>query len=343
VDRPVPEGGGVTFREPIMLAGLLLLPLAALAYFAMQRRRRREAGRFANPALLPNLVTARPGWRRHLPPLLILLALTALVVALARPQRTVAAPQRAATVMMVTDVSGSMNATDVQPDRLTAAIAAARRLTDALPENFRLGLVTFADFAEVQAPPTTDRDAVRAALDRLQAVGGTAMAVGLQRALDIARAPVPDERGNGSRRLPAVLVLLSDGKDTQSSISPLDVAQQARSLRVPVYAIALGTPSGEVEVQGQFGLPQRIRVPPDTETLREIARTTGGRYFAAPDAARLETIYSRLGTRLSSRPEQREVTAAFAGGALLLVLAGGALLLLLAGGALSLSWFGRPL
>jgi Ca-activated chloride channel homolog len=324
----------MSFREPAMLAGLILLPFAALAYLSMQRRRHREAARFANPALLPNLVTARPGWRRHLPPALILLALGALVLALARPQRTVAAPQRAATVMMVTDVSGSMNATDVDPDRLTAAVRAARRLTDELPSAFRLGLVTFADYAEVQAPPTTDRSPVSSALDRLRAVGGTAMAVGLQRGLEVARTPVPDERGSGTRRLPAVLVLLSDGKDTQSTMSPLDVAREAARLNVPIYAIALGTPTGEVEVQDQFGFTQRIQVPPDTETLREIARITRGRYFAAPDAARLESIYAGLGTRLSSRPVEREVTAAFAGGAVLL---------LLVGGALSLRWFGRPL
>jgi Ca-activated chloride channel family protein len=324
----------VTFREPAMLAGLILLPLAALAYLSMQRRRRREAARFANPALLPNLVTDKPGWRRHLPPLLILFALGVLVLALARPQRTVAAPQRAATVMMVTDISGSMNATDVDPDRLTAATRAAHKLTDELPDPFRLGLVTFADFAEVQAPPTTDRSPVRSALDRLRAVGGTAMAVGLQRGLELARAPVPDERGTGTSRLPAVIVLLSDGKDTQSSFSPLDIAREASRHRVPIYAIALGTPTGEVEVRDQFGFSQRIQVPPDTETLREIARISGGRYFAAPDAARLESIYSRLGTGLSSRPEYREITAAFAGGAILL---------LVAGGAFSLRWFGRPL
>jgi Ca-activated chloride channel homolog len=324
----------VTFREPVMLAGLLLIPLAALTYLSIQRRRRREAAAFANPALLPNLVTARPGWRRHLPPLLILLALTTLVIALARPQRTVAAPQRAATVLMVTDVSGSMNASDVAPDRLSAAIGAARRLTDELPEPFRLGLVTFADYADVQAPPTTDRAPVRSALDRLRAEGGTAMATGLERALQLARQPVPDERGTGTRRLPSVLVLLSDGKDTQSGISPLDVARQAQRLRVPIFTIALGTPSGEVEVRDQFGFVQRIQVPPDTETLREIARITGARYFAAPDAARLESIYANLGTRLSSRPVEHEVTAAFAGGAIVL---------LLAGGALSIGWFGRPL
>ena len=111
----------MSFGEPILLFGLVLVPLAALVYVAMQQRKRREAATFGNPALMPNLVTARPGFRRHLPPLLILLALAALVVALARPQRTVAAPERAATVMMVTDVSGSMNATDVEPNRLTAA------------------------------------------------------------------------------------------------------------------------------------------------------------------------------------------------------------------------------
>ena len=324
----------MNFREPVMLAGLLLVPIAVLAYLSVQRRRRREAATFANPALLPNLVTARPGWRRHLPPLLILLALATLVIALARPQRTVAAPQRAATVMMVTDVSGSMNANDVSPDRLTAAVKAARRLTDELPETFRLGMVTFADFPRIEAPPTTDRDTVRAALDRLRAEGGTAMATGLQQAITLAREPVPDERGTGTRRLPAVLVLLSDGKDTQSAISPLEVARQAEALQIPVFAIALGTPTGEVEVRDQFGGIQRIQVPPDTETLREIARITGGRYFAAPDAARLESIYANLGTRLSSRPVEREVTVAFAGGALVL---------LLAGGALSLAWFGRPL
>jgi len=315
----------MTFRDPAMLAGLLLLPLAALAYFSFQRRRRAEATAFANPALMPNLVTGRPGWRRHLPPLLILLALGALVIALARPQKTVAAPQRAATVMMVTDTSGSMNAEDVDPDRLTAAVKAAKKLTDQLPETFRLGLVTFADFADVQAPPTTDRDPVKAGLDRLRAEGGTAMATGLQRAIELARTPVPDEKGTGTRRLPSVLVLLSDGKDTQSSTSPLEVARQAKQLHIPIFTIALGTPNGEVAVRDQFGFVQRIPVPPDTETLREIARITGGKYFAAPDAARLESIYANLGTRLSSKPIEREVTAAFAGGAVLLLLAGGAM------------------
>ena len=173
---------------------------------------------------MPNLVTARPGLRRHLPPLLLMLALAALVVALARPQRTVASPERAATVMMVTDVSGSMNATDVEPNRITAAVNSAKRLTDELPETFRLGLVTFSDFAEQRAAPSTDRAAVRGALDRLTAVGGTAMGLGLERGLEAARTPVANADGTGTRRLPAVLVLLSDGKDTQGGVGPIEVA-----------------------------------------------------------------------------------------------------------------------
>jgi len=323
----------VSFGEPILLFGLVLVPLAALAYLAMQGRKRREAAAFANPALMPNLVTARPGLRRHLPPLLLMLALAAMVVALARPQRTVASPERAATVMMVTDISGSMNATDVEPNRLSAAVKSAKRLTDELPETFRLGLVTFSDFAEQRAAPTTDRDVVRAALDRLSAVGGTAMGLGLQRGLEAARQPVANADGTGTSRLPAVLVLLSDGKDTQGGVGPIEVAEKARRAGIPIYAIALGTPDGEVEVQDSFGLTTRIQVPPDTETLKEIAKVSRGRFYEAADSAKLEEIYAGLGTRLSSKQVKEEVTVAFAGGALLL---------LLLGSGLSMAWFGRP-
>jgi len=324
----------VSFGEPILLFGLVLVPLAALAYGAMQGRKRREASAFANPALLPNLVTARPGLRRHLPPLLLMLALAVLVVALARPQRTVASPERAATVMMVTDISGSMNATDVEPNRLSAAVKSAKRLTDELPETFRLGLVTFSDFAEQRASPSTDRAAVSAALDRLTAVGGTAMGLGLERGLEAAMTPVANEDGTGTRRLPAVLVLLSDGKDTQGGVGPIEVAEKARRAGIPIYAIALGTPDGEVEVQDSFGLTTRIQVPPDTETLKEIAKVSRGRFYEAADSAKLEEIYAGLGTRLSSKQVKEEVTVAFAGGALLL---------LLLGGGLSMTWFGRPI
>jgi Ca-activated chloride channel homolog len=322
----------VTFREPAVLLGLALVPVAMLAYVSIQARRRREAAAFGNPALLPNVITGRPGWRRHLPAALLLLALAAMILAIARPQRSVAAPQRAATVVLVNDVSGSMRAEDVEPDRLTAAVESAKVLLDKTPDNFRLGLVTFSDYAQQIVAPTTDHGAVEGALERMTADGGTAMGDGLKRGLEAAQAQVPTQDGKGTRKLPSIIVLLSDGKQTLGVEDPLAVAQEAREARVPIFTIALGTQSGEVVQQDPFGFVQRIPVPPDKETLREIARTTGGRFFEAVSADDAEDIYGRIGTRLTSRPEKREVTVAFAGGAFAL---------LLAGGALSLVWFGR--
>jgi Ca-activated chloride channel family protein len=322
----------VTFREPAVLLGLALLPVAMLAYFAMQRRRRREAAAFGNPALLPNLATGRPGWRRHVPAGLLLLALAGMILALARPQRSVAAPQRAATVVLVNDVSGSMRAEDVDPDRLTAAVNSAKVLADKTPANFRLGLVTFSDYAQQIVAPTTDRGAVTSALERMVADGGTAMGDGLARGLQTAQAPVPTQDGKGTRTLPAIIVLLSDGKNTLGANDPLEMAAKAKQARIPIYAIALGTENGQVVQQDPFGFTQTIPVPPDKETLRQIAQTTGGRFFEAVSSKDAEQIYSRIGTRLTSRPEQREVTVAFAGGAFFL---------LVVGGALSLVWFGR--
>jgi Ca-activated chloride channel homolog len=233
---------------------------------------------------------------------------------------------------MVTDVSGSMNATDVSPDRLTAAVDAAKTLTQRVPATFRLGLVTFSDYAEQRVAPTTDRAQMKGALDQLVAEGGTAMGDGLERGLAAARTPVPNADGSGVRRLPSVIVLLSDGKNTSGTRDPVEVAHEAGRAKIPIYAIALGTPAGEVELRDSFGFLQRVQVPPDTETLKEIARVSGGRQYEAAEADKVKEIYATLGTRLSSRTEKEEVTAFFAGGAIiLLVVAGG----------LSLRWFGR--
>jgi Ca-activated chloride channel homolog len=229
-------------------------------------------------------------------------------------------------------VSGSMRAEDVDPDRLTAAVESAKVLVDKTPDNFRLGLVTFSDYAQQIVAPTTDRGAVNGALERMTADGGTAMGDGLARGLETAQTPVPTQDGKGTRKLPAIMVLLSDGKQTLGVDDPLDIAAKARDARIPIYTIALGTQSGEVVQQDPFGFVQRIPVPPDKETLREIAQLTGGRFFEAVSTKDAEDIYGRIGTRLTSRPEKREVTVAFAGGAFAL---------LLAGGALSLVWFGR--
>jgi Ca-activated chloride channel homolog len=309
----------VSFREPLLLLGLALIPLGVAAYVVAQRRRRRYAVRYTNVDILAR-VAARAGWARHLPALLTLLALAALVVALARPERTVAAEQREAIVVMVTDTSGSMHATDVQPNRLTAAQAAARTLAEKLPRDFRLGLVGFGSSASQLVEPTTDKARVIAAIDGLQVAGATAMGDGLSLGIDAARTPISTGAGV-PRRLPAALVLLSDGASTRGA-DPITIAERAARLRIPIYTVALGTQHGYLDRPQPDGTVRRVPVPPDTATLQEIASETRGRYFEAADVGRLTEIYRGLGTRLATRREKQEVTAAFAGGGLALLVAG---------------------
>lgn len=322
----------MSFREPAFLTGLILLPLALLLYGALQRRRREAAAAFASPALMPNVVTGSPGWRRHLPAALTLLALGALVLALARPERTVAKPKRQATVMLVTDVSGSMSAADVEPDRLAAAQAAAKTFVSEVPDTFRIGLVTFNQYAELRLPPTSERSEIEPVIDGLVADGGTAMGDGLRRGLDAVEGQLRSQRATGDKRSPAAVVLLSDGKNTAGETSPLDAARRARELRVPIYAVALGTPEGSITLTDPGGFEQTIPVPPDPETLKEVARITRGRFFDAPSAEQLKSVYETLGTRIGFEESKQEVSAAFAGGGLLL---------LVLGGALGVRWFGR--
>ena len=318
----------MSFREPLLLAGLVLVPLALAAYVAAQRRRRRYAVRYTNVPLLA-ATAGRGAWLRHVPAALALLALAALVIALSRPERTVAAERREATVVLVSDTSGSMLAKDVAPDRLAAARTAARTLADALPRDFRLGLVGFGSTADQLVEPTTDKQRVIRALDALRVAGATAMGDGLALGLAAARAPVSDVLGR-QRRLPAALVLLSDGASTRGQ-DPITVAERARRLGVRIYTVALGTPGGMLERPQPDGTVRRVPVPPDPATLQEIARETRGRYFAAADATQLRRIYAGLGARLSRANEKREVTSAFAGGALVLLLAGGMVALMRTG------------
>ena len=312
----------MTFQAPLLLAGLALLPVAVIAYVLAQRRGRRFAVRYTNVDVLAT-VAAR-SWGRHLPALLALLALAALLVALARPQRTVAAERREANVVLVTDTSGSMQATDVKPTRLGALQVAARVFSQKVPESFRIGLVGFGNAAEQLVEPTTDHARVIAAVNALKVRGATAMGDGLALGIDAARIPVDDGLG-GRRRLPAALVLLSDGATTRGR-DPMTVARQAKKLGIRVYTVALGTPNGTLDRKGH-----RVPVPPDPATLQEIAHITGGQFFAAPSAARLEAAYAGLGTALARTREKQEVTAAFAGGALVLLLAGMAVALLRGG------------
>ena len=310
----------MSFREPLLLVGLALVPLALAAYVVAQRRRRRFAVRYTNVDVLAG-VAARTNWMRHIPALLALLALAALLIALARPERTVAAEQRQAMVVMVTDVSGSMRATDVQPTRLAAAKQAGHALVDKLPRDFRLGLVGFSHVASQLVEPTTDKQRIGAGIDGLTAHGGTAMGDGLALGVEAARTPITNELGV-PQRLPAAIVLLSDGASTAGTEDPITVAERARKYRIPIYTVALGTATGTIEHTRRDGTTWTEPVPPDTATLQEIARDSRGRFFQAADAQRLSDIYRGLGTRLATRHEKQEVTAAFAGGGLALLVFG---------------------
>ena len=308
------------FAAPALLVGLALVPLALAAYVVAQRRRRRYAVRYTNVDVLAS-VAARAGWMRHLPALLALLALASLLVALARPQRTVAAEQRAATVVMVTDTSGSMLAKDIKPDRLTAAKNAGHALANKLPRDFRLGLISFGTTVSQLVEPTTDKARVKAAVDSLKFSGKTAMGDGLALGIDAARTPVTNPDTGLPQRLPAAIVLLSDGANTVGQ-DPITVAGRARKLKIPVYTVALGTQTGYLEHTKKDGTVTREPVPPDTETLQEIARVTHGRFYEASDAQRLTDIYRSLGTRFSTKKEKQEITSTFAGGGFVLLLAG---------------------
>jgi Ca-activated chloride channel family protein len=347
----------MSFASPELLLGLLLVPIALIGYLFVQRRRSRYAVRFTNVDLLANLVPRSPGWRRHLPPLLYLAAISAQAIGLARPSMVLAVPREEATIMLTMDVSRSMRATDVDPNRLTAAQQAATDFVDRLPEQFRIGLVAFSTEARLVVEPTTDRAQIREALASLRADGGTAMGDAIDLALDASGAvpdatPTPDAPASPgpsatpdataepdpsaspeADAVPVVAeVVLSDGANSTGTLEPIEAAQRAADLGVPIYTIALGTSEGTVDVPNMFGMTDQLPVPPDPETLATIAEMTGGRFFEAPTAEELAAIYESLGSKVGYVEEEQEVTQLFAAAGLLFVLVGG---------ALAAHWFNR--
>ena len=338
----------MTFLAPTLLLGLLLVPLLAALYVWAQRRRSRYAVRFTNLDLLANIAPRRPGWRRHLPVALYLLAVATLAVGLARPTMVVPTPRDDATVILAIDVSGSMKADDVAPTRLAAARAAAQDFVDGLPASVRVGVVAFATRPMTLVTPTADRAAVRAALDGLTPRDGTAMGDALMQVLDLAESvkaadgspatagtgdTVPGDAATPTGSGPAVAaILLSDGANSAGQTTPLEAAQRAATLGVPIHTIALGTAAGTVDVTDQNGMPVTLQVPPDTATLRQIAETTGGTAFDAPTADELKVVYDDLESRVGWTNEEQEVTWLFAAAALLTVVAAA---------GLSVLWFGR--
>jgi Ca-activated chloride channel family protein len=320
----------VSFAWPLVLLGLLAVPAIVALYVYRERRRRSAGGGFTNPALLPNVVAGAPGLRRHLPPAVLLVALAALIVGIARPHATVSTPVEEATVVLAVDVSRSMTARDVRPTRLAAARSAARAFLRKVPEKFRVGVVSFASRAVVALPPTDDRELVEESLTQLRSGEGTALGDAVALSARIAQS----RRTSVGTVPPAAVLLISDGANEGGRLTPAAAVQRARSRRVSVYTVVVGTANGRVERSLTGGYREIIRVPPSPDTLRRIALGTGGRFFTATNDTRLRQVYERLGSKLSRKTESREITDFFAGGSAALMLVGG---------ALSAFWFRRVL
>ncbi|GAA4186807.1 VWA domain-containing protein [Streptosporangium oxazolinicum] len=315
----------MTFLSPVWLWLLVPALMIAVLYVVMYLRRSRYALRFTNLDLLDKLAPRRPGWRRHVPVTAFMGMLVLLVVGFARPTAEVRVPREQATIIVAFDVSASMQATDVAPNRFAAAREAARRFVADLPPRFNLGLVTFSSSASVSVPPTADRAAVLSAIDRLTTDSGTAIGEAVFSSLD---AIDTLEDGEGGERPPAHIVLMSDGSSTMGR-SPELAAREAASRRVPVSTIAYGTSEGTIQMGGRD-----TAVPVDGPALRELAESTGGGFYEAASGGELRAVYDDIGSSVGYRTERQEIWPWFVGVALLgAVVAAGT----------SLFWFSRIL
>lgn len=353
----------MSFIWPYALLGLLLVPALIAAYVLLQRRRAKYAVRFASVGLVRQAVGRGPGWKRHVPAAVYLAALTVMIIALARPQAPVNLPQNTGTVMLVIDVSGSMQATDVKPNRMEATKESAARFVDQQPRGVKIGVVSFSDFGALVQAPTRDRDLVHKAIDRLRPQRGTNIGGGLQTALDaiyegsdFVRPTVvaqgangaPGGRGNvvvppgtGSnagtntaasnqetgKAPPSSIVLVSDG---ESNVGPpaLEIAQEAQQAGVKIYTVGIGTKEGaNLNIGGR-----RVFTRLDEDVLKGMAEMTSGRYLTATDENELNDVYDELARERTFEKEETEITFGFTAAAFALSLVGG---------LLSLLWFNR--
>jgi Ca-activated chloride channel family protein len=311
------------FLDPAWLLLLIVVTALAAAYVTMALRRRSYAVRFTNLALLQSVAPRRAGWRRHVSAATLLLALVALTLAMGKPAAQVKVPRQRATVMLAIDVSLSMKATDVSPSRLAAAESAAKTFVGELPKSFNLGLVSFAGTATVVVPPTKDHAEVDRAVDGLRLAESTATGEAVFACLQAIH-DVP--AGGAKGPPPARIVLLSDGFRTVGRPNSL-AATAAVEAGVPISTIGFGTDSGAVLLQGQW-----VPVPVDRAALRELARSTGGKYYSAVSGGQLRDVYRDLGSSIGYRTAYREVTRWFVGTGLFLALCAA---------AMSLAWTSR--
>lgn len=310
---------------PWLLLALLLVPVAAATYVWWERRRTRGTEPWATAALMPAVTRGTTRWHRHVGPAIYLAALAALLFSLSQPQRNVTEKVEQASVMLVTDRSGSMRSADLAPSRMEAVKAAAGSFLDQVPKDLRVGALAFNQKTRLLASPTTDRDRVRRQISTLTGAGSTATGDALNAALAILR-----PQGEAGPQTPAAVVLLSDGENVRGA-DPVRVARKARTLGVPVFTIALGTDTGTLTSTKKDGTTKTERVPPDRKAMQEIAQVSDGKTFDAPTTDALKSVYAELGSEVAERPGKDQVTSAVVGLALVLLVVGAGVSLRLTG------------
>ena len=300
----------MSFASPLWLGALALIPIAMAASIAARRRAKRYAVRFPAVSTLQLAAGTGGSWRRRLPAALALAAIAALALALARPHVSYSAPVNEASVMLVTDHSGSMAATDVQPTRLAAAERAADTFIDRLPAKVLVGAVAFSDSPDAVQAPQANHAAARGVIDGQTANGATATGDALELALQLLR-------GSNPKHPPSAIVLLSDGA-ANSGVDVSTVAREAARDKIPISTVALGTPNGVLQTGDPF--QPSVAVPPDPQLMQQIAELSGGRFFNAQSADQLSSIYKGLADKLGTVTRKHEVTVAFAIGGLAFLL-----------------------
>jgi len=315
------------FVAPVWLLLLIVIAAVAAVYALLQLRRTKYVARFSNVELLASVAPRRPGWRRHLTFALLLVGLSVLTIGVAQPTAAVRVPRDRATVMLAIDVSLSMQATDVLPDRITAAKKGAKAFVDLLPPRINVGLVKFGGNASVVVPPTIDRDVLKKSIDSLALQDSTAIGEAVYTCLDAIKTFSTQTTAKDDKPPPARIVLMSDGASNKGR-SPMSAASTAKDTGVPVSTIAFGTDSGTVDLPGYGPQP----VPADKTTLRAVADATGGTFHTAASVEELRGVYANIGSQIGYTTAHKIVAWRF------LVI--GLLFTLAAAGA-SLLWSGR--
>jgi Ca-activated chloride channel family protein len=322
----------MSFAAPWFLAALVLVPLVVAFALWLDRRRSKYAVAFTNLDVLASVATTRRRPLRWLPLVLFLLALSSASAALARPHAKISVPSDNATIVLLVDVSGSMRAADVKPTRLGAAQSAMGVFADKVPKTVKIGLVSFSSNPDELVIPTTDRTILHEGIDLLVPEAGTAIGDGLQMAVQVAKTALAGAARNKDGKVPAAIVLLSDGAQTRGVLTPLQGAELARVAGIRVFTVALGTKNGTLDPNsgpfgglgggfggGGFGRG-RFPVRPDPVTLAAIAHATDGKTYRATSAGQVEAVYKELGSSIATKTATREVSSWFVGAAAFLLL-----------------------